>query len=138
MGIFGVLEAEELLQVHLPGRAAQQVPAPDHLGDAGFAVIHGDGQLVDIHAVGPPDHEIAAVRQQVLPVGTLNQIGECIFPVGDHDPPAGQPLLGGPLFGGQVPTGARVDVGAVGEMGGVDIVELTAGAVAGKQEVFLP
>ena len=72
--IGGMGETEQLLQVHLPGSRAQKVGAPNHLGNAGLAVIHGDGKLIDIHAVCPAHHKITAVPEQIFPVASLHPV----------------------------------------------------------------
>ena len=134
MGVHRVGKAKQRLQIHLPGGGAQKVHAPHHLGDTGLAVVHGDGQLVDINPIRPADHHIAAVRGKIHLKMALHQILNAVHPVRHPHTPGGGAVHG--LFLGlrQIPAGSGVDISPVGQVRGIDAVELAAGAVAGVQQ----
>ena len=138
MGILRVGKSKELLQIHLPGGRAQQIRAPYHLCYPGKAVVHGDRQLIHVYAVGPPDHHIPAVRGKVPPGDSLDPVLYLPDPVRYPHPPGRIPAHGRPLRLAQVPAGAGIDIGAVAQVGGIDAVELAAGAVAGIQQTLVP
>ena len=58
MSVGGRFQSEELLQPALPMRGCQQIGTPDHMGELGFGVINGSGQLVGIEAVATLHNEI--------------------------------------------------------------------------------
>ena len=134
MGVFRVREAQQRLQIHLPGRRAEQVCTPYHLIDPGQRVIHGDGQLVNIDPVGPAHHKISTVSGQILPVSALDPVIHCPRLIGHTHTPGGCSAEGGLLRVAQIPAGAGIYIGAIRHMGGIDAVELAAGAVAGVKQ----
>ena len=135
MTVGGMGKAKQLLQIHLPGRRAQQILTPHHLRDTGFAVIHGHCQLIHIDPVRPAHHKIAAIGDEIFPIGALSQILHHPLSVRNHHPPGRLPVKGGSLVIGQVSAGAGVHISAVGQMGCVYIVQLAASAVAGVQKL---
>ena len=127
-------ESQKLLQVHLPGSRTQKIHASNHFCDTGFAVIHRNSQLIDIYAVSPANHHIAAIGGKIQGIVTLNMVGNAPDPVRNFHTPGRLPVKSGPLFRRQVPAGAGIDISAVGQMGGIDRVELASGAVTGVQQ----
>ena len=97
-------------------------------------IVNGDGQLVYIYPVSPADDKVTAFRGKIQPVLALHQVTQRPNLFRDPYPPGGQPILWGR---GKITAGAGIDIGAVGQVGGVDAVELAAGAVAGVQQTFV-
>ena len=68
--------AEQLPQINLPRRRAQQVGAPQHPIDLHRRIIDHDSQLIGIYPVGAADHEIAAALAQLLALRSKLLIGK--------------------------------------------------------------
>ena len=114
MAVDRVGEAEQLLQIHLPGSGGQQIHTPDNFRHTGLTVIHGDCQLVDIDTVCPADHHIATVCVKIQTIVALNQVGDGPGLVRHDHPPGGAAVERCPLIFRQIPAGTGVDVGTVG------------------------
>ena len=85
----GGLQSQGLIEPKLPGGGGEQVPAPDHLGDPHFGVVHHHRQLISPGAVTAADRKIAALPGQVLAVGALKSVGKEDGLRGHPHPPAG-------------------------------------------------
>ena len=106
----GMRQTEQLLQVELLGRGAQEVHAAHHRGDALGRVVHHHGQLVGERAVRALHEEVSAVGGEVLSVGPLHLVDEGDLPIGHDEALRGHALLraDGALPVAQMPAGARV------------------------------
>ena len=69
-------QAERPLQQDLARRRAEEVRAPNDLGDALPGVVHDHGQVISEEAVPAPDDEVAGLPAAVLAAGTLERIFE--------------------------------------------------------------
>ena len=67
---------EQLPQINLPRRRAQQVGAPQHPIDLHRRIIDHDSQLIGVHPVGAANHEIAAALVQLLSLRSKQLIGK--------------------------------------------------------------
>ena len=126
-------QAQQPVQVDLPGGGGKQVCPPHHLGDPHPGVIHHHRQLIGKHAVGPAQVKIPAAGQQVFAVRPHAQVLEGDLLVGHHHPPGRSfdAALFGHLFRGQAAAGAGIDHIPVRGMGRAGGVQLGAAAKAG-------
>ena len=139
MGKPGRGQAQQTVQIQLPGRGGEQVRPPHHLRHPHPGVVHDDGQLVSKDPIGPAEVEIPAVPQQVLAVGAHAAVHERNFFV-RHAETISRGFcfaLFGNLGGRQVPAGAGVDHIAVRGVGGAGSVQLGPGAKAGVDKALL-
>ena len=59
-------QAQQIIEVQLPGGGVQQVRPADHLRDPHGGIIHHHSQLVGEHPIGPPQQKIPAVCRQIF------------------------------------------------------------------------
>ena len=74
MKIFRRGEAQLPLEIELPGRGGEQIPAPDHLSHTHKPVIRCHGKLIGVHSVRAAEDKIPAVPAEIHAVFSIYSV----------------------------------------------------------------
>lgn len=85
VGVRGMRETEQVLQMYLLGRGTEQVDATDDRVDALLGIVHHYCQLIRERPIGSADEEISALMFEVLLVRSLQEIDERYVFIGDDE-----------------------------------------------------
>lgn len=99
-------QAEQPLQIDLPGRGIEQIDAPNHFGDVLFVIIEHGCQMVGIHSVAPENDEVSDILFEILRQRPLEQVFECYGRIFGYDAEGVRSVLRNLIL---VPAESRVD-----------------------------
>jgi len=124
-------EAQCLANRHLGSRGGPQVCTAHHIADAKGEFVHGGGQVIGHHAIGPSEHHIPHLPRPIQTAGRAKALLPVQGPRRQPQAPAGPAPLSLPPEGLLELAGAWI--GREAAVGGGDVRQESAAAMAGIQ-----